>query len=123
MTDENDDLQEQLAAAKQRAEELEAQLLQAQYGAPAAAGGGTPIRSAPRPGSVEAAEELVLNRLQNGDGLQDSSGRMAFSRWVGRRLGEAVEAAMTKPSYRSFSRNSPDDKRIADDRRPNRGSR
>jgi hypothetical protein len=120
VTDENDDLQEQLAAARERTRELEEQLAAAQYGTPAGAGGGTPIRNAPRPGSPEAAEALILGRLQEGNGLQDSAGKLAFSRWVGRRLGDAVEAAMTRPSYRSFSRNSVDDSKVRDDRLPRR---
>ena len=120
MTDDNNDLQEQLAELKDKQADLEAQLAQQQYGGPAGAGGGTPIRNAPRPGSPEAAGELVLDRLQRGDGLMDGAGKRAFAGWVGRRLGDAVEAAMTRPSYRSFSRNSADDKRIQDDRRRTR---
>ena len=93
----------------------------AQYGDPVGAGGGTPTRPQPRGGSFEAAQALVLDRLQKGDGLQDSAGKLAQSQWQAGRIREAFEAAIYRPSYRSFSRTDPNDKKIQDDRRSNRG--
>lgn len=104
------------AAAAEAKGELTQQLAQQQYGAPAAGGGAQPHRSEPRSGSWEEANELIKSRLEKGNGLGDSAGKQAFSRWVGRRIAEAAEFSMRTPSYRSFSAKSADDKQIRDDR-------
>ncbi len=104
-------------AAKAAMDEAAKAAAQRAYGQPAASGGGTPPSHAPKPGSYEAAEELVLGRLRQGDGLQDSKGKLAFNQWVTGRIKDAARAAVNDPSYRSFSRpGSTEDKKISDDR-------
>jgi hypothetical protein len=85
-----------------------------QYGDPAGAGGGRPSR--PAVSNFEADEEYVMNRLQQGDGLQDPKSKIIQRRWQDDRIKLGFEAAINKPSYRSFSSKSPDDKKITDDR-------
>jgi len=111
------------AAAKQKAEEAETQAkqqAQQQYGQPASAGGGTPAR--PSLEDNDALKERVLTRLQKGQGLQDSQGKMDSIRYQNLRFAEGVEASIRNPSYRSFSRNSPDDKKVQDDRTRRKGT-
>jgi hypothetical protein len=95
---------------------------QQQYGTPAGAGGGSPSRPTQRSTSQEA-EDFIHDRLKKGDGLGDSAGKLAFARWVGPRIADAAEASINHSSYRSFSRQSVDDRKVQDDRKPNRGGR
>jgi hypothetical protein len=88
----------------------------AQYGDSVGAGGGSPSRPTQRSTSQEA-EDFIHDRLKKGDGLGDSAGKRAFALWVGPRIADAAEASINHSSYRSFSRQSPDDKKITDDRK------
>jgi hypothetical protein len=84
------------------------------YGAPVGAGGGTPSRPAAK--GWEELDQRIQDRLAKGDGMQDSQGKMDVARWIPRRVAEAVDASIHNPSYRSFSRQSADDKKVQDDR-------
>jgi hypothetical protein len=101
-------------AAAQKATDDAKASAQQQYGQPVGAGGGTPSRPALE--DNEALKQRVMGRLQKGQGLQDSQGRMDSTRYQNLRFAEGVEASITNPSYRSFGRNAPDDKKITDDR-------
>src|SRR6266581_1313658 len=107
------DADEKKIAAEKELEEAKQQALQ-QYGQPAGAGGGTPSRPAQQ--SFEADDEYIQKKLQNGDGLQDSKSKLVQARWQAARMARGIEAAIQSPSYRSFSRQSADDKKIQDDR-------
>ena len=107
------DADEKKIAAEKELEDAKQQALQ-QYGQPAGAGGGTPSRPAQQ--SFEADDEYIQKRLQNGDGLQDSKSKLVQARWQAARMARGIEAAIQSPSYRSFSRQSADDKKIQDDR-------
>src|SRR6266480_187486 len=107
------DADEKKVAAEKELEDAKQQALQ-QYGQPAGAGGGTPSRPAQQ--SFEADDEYIQKRLQNGDGLQDSRSKLVQARWQAARMARGIEAAIQSPSYRSFSRQSADDKKIQDDR-------
>lgn len=110
-------------AAKAAAEKATADAkaaAQQQYGQPVGAGGGTPSRPALE--DNEALKERVLKRLQRGEGLQDSQGKMDSVRYQNLRLAEGIEASITNPSYRSFSRKSPDDQKVQDDRTRRKGA-
>lgn len=113
-------------AAREAIEAAKTEQARREYGESAGAPGVASGESArtPRAGSYQEAEALVLDRLAKGDGLGDSKGRLAQSRWQAGRIREAFQAAIERPSYRSFSRPSePADKRISDDRAPSRGGR
>jgi hypothetical protein len=101
------------AAAVKATEDAKAQAQQ-QYGAPVGAGGGTPSRPAAK--GWEELDQRIQDRLAKGDGMQDSQGKMDVARWIPRRVAEAVDASIHNPSYRSFSRQSSDDKKVQDDR-------
>jgi len=107
------DADEKKIAAEKELEDAKQQALQ-QYGQPAGAGGGTPSRPAQQ--SFEADDEYIQKKLQNGDGLQDSRSKLVQARWQAARMARGIEAAIQSPSYRSFSRQSADDKKIQDDR-------
>lgn len=101
------------ATATKTEEDAKAAAQQA-YGAPVGAGGGTPSR--PQMQNFEADEKYVMDKLMQGDGLQDPKSKIIQRRWQDDRIKLGFEAAINKPSYRSFSAKSPDDKKITDDR-------
>jgi hypothetical protein len=101
-------------AAAAKKEEDDKAAAAAGYGAPAGAGGGTPSR--PQMQNFEADEKYVMDKLMQGDGLQDPKSKIIQRRWQDDRIKLGFEAAINKPSYRSFSSKSPDDKKITDDR-------
>ncbi len=107
------------ADAEQAQADAKAQAQQ-QYGAPVGAGGGTPSR--PQAAGWEALDQKIHDRLAKGDGLQDSQGKMDVAKWIPRRVAEAVDASIHNPSYRSFSRKSPDDTKVQDDRTKRKGA-
>ena len=101
-------------AARVKAEADAKAAAQQQYGQPVGAGGGTPSRPALE--DNEALKQRVRDKLARGEGLQRAGDRMDSTRFQNLRFAEGVEAAITNPSYRSFSRMAPDDKKIQDDR-------
>lgn len=110
-------LQGEQTKAKQKAADDEAEQraqAQQQYGSPVGAGGGTPIPPALE--DAEAIKQRTWAKLRDGKGMQDAQSKMDFPRFASQRLREGVEQSQNNPSYRSFSRNSADDKKIQDDR-------
>lgn len=87
---------------------------QAAYGVPAGAGTGTPLPPALE--DMEAIKQRTWKKLGEGKGMQDAQSKMDFPRFASARLREGVEQSQTNPSYRSFGRNSPDDRKNQDDR-------
>jgi hypothetical protein len=109
-------------AAKAAAEQAQAdarQQAQQTYGQPTAAGGGSPSR--PAVSNYEADEKYIMDKLAAGDGLQGAKDRLVQQRWQAGRIARGIEAAIQNPSYRSFSRNSPDNTKIQDDRTRRKG--
>lgn len=104
------------AAKEREAADLAArEAAQRAYAAPAAGGAGSP--PGPAKDDAEAVKDRVLKRLQRGEGLQDSQGKLDLSRFLAVRIAEGADAAIHNPSYRSFNRpGSAEDKRINDDR-------
>ena len=105
-------------AAQKATEDAQAAARQS-YGQPVGAGGGTPSRPALE--DTEALRQRVTSRLQKGEGLQDSQGKTDAVRYGNMRLAEGIIQSQTNPSYRSFSRTSPDDRKIQDDRTKRKG--
>lgn len=106
----------QAAADKEAADKLAAQQ---GYGQPAAAGGGTP--QPVQVGLQQALEQKIHGKLAMGSGMQDAGSKMEVSRWVPGRIAEAVDQSIRNPSYKSARPQSPDDKKIADDRTRRKG--
>lgn len=106
---------EEAAAAEQAA-------ARAAYGGPAGGGGGA-TGAAPAATGAEEINKRVMARLERGDGMQDSQSRMDVARWMPGRVAEAVHASINNPSYKSFARNSDEDRRVADARRETRKQR
>jgi hypothetical protein len=110
---------EKAEADRKAAEEATKAAAKASYGTPAAAGGGQP---APNRNSQEEMEAEVHKRLSDGRGLQDSGSKLLVARWQSGRVADAVNAAITNPSYRSgFRRGEPGDTKVTDDRTRRKG--
>lgn len=118
--------EEQLAeigarGAREAIEAAKQQQAHEQYGEGAAGGGGSVSRPIKTTGP-EAAWGRVRDRLQRGDGGQDAQFKRDFNEGLGARIRDAALAAVNEPSYRSFSKpGTPEDKRIRDERRRQRG--
>lgn len=115
--------EEQYDSIKSRlvTEEHAVQQAQQQYGQPVGSGGAVPSRPTNNPRGPDAIKDRVRNRLERGDGLMDSQGKIDSIQYQNIRFAEGVEAAIRNPSYRSFSRSAADDKQVKDDRLARRG--
>ena len=70
---------------------------QAAYGRPAAGGAAEPVDTT---SEDEALKQRVLGRLQRGDGLQDSQGKMDATRFGSIRIREALDQARSNPTFK-----------------------
>lgn len=107
-------LQGDQAASKQKAADDETAAkaaAQQAYGAPVAAGGGTPIPPAME--DMEAIKQRTWKKLGEGRGMQDSQSKLDFPRFASTRLREGVIASRTTPRYKDPG----NEKKVVDDRR------